>query len=101
MRIALWKLRKIIREGLHDTNMAHTQPVQSSPESMRTASHPSMVAPDPVSSKANQVMKVIHGLGKNADIRDLKKFVSTLSPKRMLVLTSKDIATAFLKKAAN
>lgn len=91
----------MIREGLHDTNMAHTQPVQSSPQSVRTASHPSMAAQDPINSKANQVEKVIQGMGKNVDIRDLRKFVSTLSPKRMLVLTTKDIATAFLKKTSN
>jgi hypothetical protein len=101
MRITLGELRRIIREGLHDTNMAHTQPVQSSPQSVRTASHPSMASQDPVNSKANQVEKVIQGMGKNVDIRDLRKFISSLSPKRVLVLTTKDIATAFLKKTSN
>jgi hypothetical protein len=101
MKITLGRLRRLVREAARDTVMAPTEPVEASPEAVRTASHPSLRAPSPADAKVNQVSKLLQAKGHHANVQDLKKFVSGLDPKRALVLTPEDIASAFLKKTAN
>lgn len=101
MKIRLGALRRIIREEAHDTVMTPTQSVPASPESMKDASHPALKNHDPVASKANQVVKVIQSHGQRADVRDVQKFISSLSPQRALVISAEDMARAFMKKTSN
>jgi hypothetical protein len=81
--------------------MAPTQPAQASPESVRSASHPSLKSQDPVSVKAEQVLRVLNSKGNRARLEDVKKFISGVDPQRLFKLTPDQIANAFIKKTSN
>jgi hypothetical protein len=101
MRIRLGRLKQLLREAMHNTMVAYTQPAQASPESMRGASHPSLASHDPVTVKTNQVMKVLQSQGKQVNAKDVKKLLSTVNPKRLLVLSAEDLAKQVALKLAN
>lgn len=102
MRLKLSELRRLIREAVHDTMMAHTEPVEASPESLKVADHASLGGQNnPLTAKVNQVMKVFARQGKQVNANDVKKLLSTVDPQRLLVLTADQVAAQVAKKLAS
>jgi len=101
MRIRLGRLRQLIREEARDTIMAPTQYSEPSPESMRRLDMPAMRSNDPLQIKVDQVIKILNHDHVQVDARDVKKLLSTVDPKRLLVMKVDAIAKQVQKKLAN
>ena len=95
------RLRELIREAMHDTVVAPTQYSEPSPESMRKLDMPAMRSNDPLDIKVDQVLKILSKQGQTVDARDVKKLLSTVNPKRLLVMPAEDVAKQVAKKLAN
>jgi hypothetical protein len=101
MKIRLGQLRRLVRESMRDTMPAPTQLADASPESMRKGADTSLKSHNPVTMKAAAVLKALRAQGHDASPNDVKRFMSSLSPGRALVLTADAIAASYLKKTSS
>ena len=92
MKIKLSQLRRLVREAIHDTMMAYTEPVPSTPASIQNGQHPAMQQRSQVDNKVNQVVKLLTKQGRHVDANQIKQFVTQLDPQEQLVMTAEQIA---------
>jgi hypothetical protein len=99
----LGTLRTLIREGYYDTLLANTQHVPASSRAIKHADHQALKSRSPTDTKTDQVVKLIRTFGTNVkvDHSDVKRFISTIEPTEVLVLTARDIAKMYLRNKTN
>jgi hypothetical protein len=100
VKITISQLRKLIREAVADTMMAHTEAPPPSIKQQVTGDHPALR--DTSNNKANAVAKIVNQkIGNTSLTQKVQQFVAALSPEDKLVMTADEIAQNFLQSRNN